>query len=338
MAVKDYVILQGKQVPYEIARIPVDAVRLDPKNPRIEYLLGHRFSGSASQDDIVDALWEKDQVKALSQSILANGGVREHIIVQRDKNGGYTVREGNCRTASSRKLRLSHPGDNRFDTIPAHIFDQQLTEEDVAIMIADVHVAKKISWDAYTQAKTTHELHRVHGKPYDWLTNHLRMSKSKVAEQLAAYDAMTAFLQVHSDPKYVSRFTLFHEMVRKKGLKELYDSDADGFRARYFGWVAGGKIHDPRQVRTLEQIMKDPDAVKALDESGYDAAAQVLAGKDPTLGSDVFFQVKKATEALKNTPMSDVQDLKAGDPQKIILLRNLSRAIEDLATMAGVKV
>lgn len=84
--------------------------------------------------------------------------------------------------------------------------------------------------------------------------------------------------------------------------------------------------------------MRDPDAVTALDTSGYEAAAQVLVGKDPTLGSDLFNQIKKATEALKHTPMNDVQDLKAGDPQKVILLRNLSRAIEDLATMSGVKL
>lgn len=196
MTVQDYVILQGKQVPYEIARIPVDAVTLDPRNPRIEYLLGQKFGGMASQADIVEALWDKDQVKALGQSIFANGGVREHIIVQRGKDGGYLVREGNCRTASSKKLREANPGDNRFDSIPAHIFDSTLTEEDVASLIADVHVAKKISWDAYTQAKTIHELSRVHGKTYEWLVNHLRLSRSKVSEYLAAYDAMSAFLQV----------------------------------------------------------------------------------------------------------------------------------------------
>lgn len=338
MAVKDYVILQGKQVPYEIARIPVDAVMLDEKNPRIEYLLGQKFATGATQEDIVKALLEKDQVKALSHAIFANGGVREHIIAQRLKDGGYKVREGNCRTASSKELKEKNPGDNRFDMIPAHIFDVDLSEEDIAILIAEVHVAKKISWDAFTQAKQIHELHRVHNKTYDWLVDHLRMSKSKISEYLAAYDAMTTFLKVHSDPKHMSRFSLFHEMVRKRPLKERWDNDEDGFKQRYIKWVFEGKVHDPRHVRDLEQIMKDPDAVKALDEKGHDAAAQVLIGKDPTLGSDTFYAIKKATEAVKNTPMSDIHDLKAGDVQKILLLKNLYRAVDDLATMAGVKL
>jgi hypothetical protein len=338
MANTDFVVLQGKKVPYQIDRIPVDAITLDPKNPRIEYVLGHQFGGKASQADIVEALWEKDAVKALSQAIYANGGVREHIIVQRKPDGGYLVREGNCRTASSVKLKQNNPGDNRFDAIPAHIFDDTLSEEDVAILIADVHVAKKISWDAYTQAKQIHELHRVHGKTYEWLTNQLRMSKSKIAEYLAAYDATNQFLSVHKDPQFIKRFTLFHEMVRKKGLKERFDADMDGFRARWFKLVADGVIHDPRQVRDLEAILDDPDALAALEAVGYDAAAQVLINKDPALGSDVFAAIKRATAAIQSTPMSDVKDLQNGDVQKIIMLRNLHRAIEDLATMASVKL
>lgn len=338
MAVTDYIILQGKQVPYEIVRVPVDDVLLDPRNPRIEYLLGHRFGENPTQDQILEALYEKDQVKALAESIYANGGVREHIILQRRKDGTLMVREGNCRTTSSQKLKFQNPGDNRFDTIPAKVFDADLSEEDIAVMMANEHVAKKISWDAYTQAKSIYELHNVAGKTYDWLVNNLRLSRSKVSEFLAAYDAMTAFLQVHSDPKFINRFSLFHEMVRKKPLKQRWDEDIDGFRGNYFEWVAKARIHEPRHVRRLEQIVEDEDAVAALSAKGFDAAEKVLVAKDPTIGSDLFSTIKRATDALKNAPMSEVQELQGGNAQKTILLRNLSRAVEDIATMAGIKL
>jgi hypothetical protein len=52
----------------------------------------------------------------------------------------------------------------------------------------------------------------------------------------------------------------------------------------------------------------------------------------------VFTNIKRATEALKNAPVTEVRELQAGDAQKVILLRNLSRALEDIATMAGVKL
>lgn len=60
--------------------------------------------------------------------------------------------------------------------------------------------------------------------------------------------------------------------------------------------------------------------------------------KDPTIGSDLFGIVEKATEALEGAPMNEVQDLQGGNAQKTILLRNLSRAIEDVATLAGIKL
>lgn len=338
MAVTDHITLQGKQVPYEIARIDIDDLRLDPKNPRIDYLLGYRFGENPSQDDVLEALWEKDQVKALAESILANGGVREHVIVQRLADGSLVVREGNCRTASSKKLKQQNPGDNRFDRIPAKIFDANLSEDDVAVMMASEHVAKKISWDPYSQAKNIHELHHISGKTYDWLVSNLRLSRSKVSEFLAAYEATTSFLQIHSDPKFITRFSLFHEMVRKKGLKQRFDEDIDGFRAKFFEWIANGRLHEPGHVRRLEAILIDGDAEAALNTTGFAAAEGVLSSKDPSIGSDLFANIKRATEALKNAPMGEVRDLQAGDPQKTILLRNLSRALEDIATMAGVKL
>jgi len=79
-------------------------------------------------------------------------------------------------------------------------------------------------------------------------------------------------------------------------------------------------------------------AVKALDEKGVDEAVKVLMQADPSLESDLFASVKDATEKLRSAPANDIQDLKGGNPQKTIMLRNLSRAIEDLATLAGVKL
>lgn len=338
MAVTDHITLQGKQVQYELARIEVDDLILDPKNPRIDYLLGHRFGENPNQDDVLEALWEKDQVKALAASIEANGGVREHVIVQRMADGTMVVREGNCRTASSKKLKQQNPGDNRYDRIPAKVFDANLSEDDVAVMMANEHVAKKISWDPYSQAKSIHELHHISGKTYDWLVNNLRLSRSKVSEFLAAYEAMTAFLKVHSDPQFINRFSLFHEMTRKKGLKQRFDDDVDGFRVKFFEWVAKKRLHEPGHVRRLESILADADAEKALADTGFAAADAVLSAKDPSIGSDLFANIKRATEALKNAPMAEVRDLQAGDAQKTILLRNLSRAVEDIATMANIKL
>jgi hypothetical protein len=333
-----YSIIQGKQVPFIATRLRIDQVELDPLNPRVQYLIG-QSGGKATQSQLDAMIWEKDQVKALSQSIFQNGGVREPIIVQPKKGDPerYIVREGNCRLVCNHHLADQYPGDERFSFILAHIYEHHLTEEDLAVLLADLHVAKKISWDAYEQAKYIHDLNTVYGKPYDWLSNHLRLSKSKISENLAAYKATTDYLQAHPGPANIKKFSFFQELIKKRELRERYD-ESMAFRQKFYGWLDDEKITDNKQVRLLPDILSNTEAAKALDVDGYDAAARVLISNDPSRGSDLFHAVKTATEALQVAPATDIQDLKAGNPQKLIMLRNLKRAIEDLSTLAGINV
>ncbi|TIL69906.1 hypothetical protein [Mesorhizobium sp.] len=328
-----YAMIQGKQVPYTITRIPNDQIELDPNNPRVQYLVG-QMAGTVTQDKLDELIWAKDQAKALAQSIFQNGGVREAIIVQ-PVGDKYRVREGNTRLVCNRHLAEQNPGDQRFSMIPAHIFEHILTEEDIAVMLADFHVAGKIKWDAYEQGKHIHDLFHVYGKTYDWLSDHLRMSKSKISEHLSAYKATTDFLQVHPVPANIKKFSLFQELMKKKDLKARYD-DSDEFRQKLYGWLDKDRISDSRQMRSLPDILQNPDAVKALDTQGFDEAAKILITNDPSRGSDLFHAVKLATEALKAAPASDIQDLKGGNAQKLIMLRNLKRSLEDISTLAGI--
>jgi len=328
-----YAVIQGKQVPYTVARIPNGQLELDSQNPRVQYLVG-QMAGKITESKLDELIWAKDQVKALSHSIFQNGGIREPIIVQ-PSGKKYLVREGNSRTVCNRHLAEQYPGDERFASVPAQIFEQNLTAEDVAVVLADFHVAGKISWDAYEQAKHIHDLFHVYGKTYDWLSDHLRMSKSKISEHLAAYKATTDFLQLHPTPANIKKFSLFQELMKKKDLRQRYDESPE-FRQKVYGWLEKDRITDPKQMRSLPDILQNPEAAKALNAQGFDAAAKVLIVDDPSLGSDLFHAVKAATEALKAAPASDIQDLKSGNAQKLIMLRNLKRSLEDVSTLAGI--
>jgi hypothetical protein len=286
-----------------------------------------------TQKELDELIWVKDQVKALAQSIFQNGGVREPIIVQPVGKNKYRVREGNSRTVCNRHLAEQNPDDERFQIIPAHVFQQQLTEEDIAVLLADFHVAGKIRWDAYEQAKHIYDLYEVYGKTYDWLSDHLRLSKSKISENLAAYKATTEFLDKNPDPDNIRKFSLFQELMKKRELRTRYNESSD-FRQKLYSWLENERISDARQMRSLPAVLQNPEALKALDNGGFEAASKVLINNDPSLGSDLFQAIKSATEALKSAPLSDIQDLKGGNPQKLIMLRNLKRAMEDIATLA----
>lgn len=329
----DSTVINGKSVPFERSRVEVSKCELDHRNPRIQYMIGLRGSG-ITETEVDELLWGKDAVKALAQQILQNGGVYDPVLVQRSGDK-FRVREGNSRTVSCRHLVEQFPGDSRFMTMPAMIFDVDLTEEDLAVLLADMHVAKKISWDAYEQAKHIADLYNVYGKTQDWLATHLRLSKSKVVELLATYGATTDFLIAHPGPENVKKFTFFQEVFRKKELRLRYLDDLD-FKQKLNRWLVDGKITDSRQIRDLPLILTNVEAMKALEGGGIDEANKVLIQDDPSLNSDLFFAIKTATEKLRKAPADDIQDLKTGNAQKVIMLRNLHRSIQDLATLAGV--
>ena len=333
MAATETLLIQGKSVPYHRGSVPVSDCLLDPQNPRIQFLVGQK-AGNASQAELEDLMWEKDAVKGLAQSIQQNGGIYEAIIVQRMKDK-YLVREGNCRTVSARRLLAQYPNDARFMTAPAMIFESDLTEEDLAVLLADMHVSGKIRWDAYEQAKHIADLYNVYGKTYDWLGNHLRLSKTKINEMLLAYAATREFLHNHPDPSNVRKFSFFHELMKKRELREQFKEDPE-FKQKFHRWLAEGKLSDAKQVRNLSAVLESKDAAAALDTKGIEEASKILIKNDPSLESDLFQAVKRATEQLRKAPASDIQDLKTGNPQKVIMIRDLSRAIEDLYTLAGI--
>lgn len=328
-------IIQNKQVHYELTRLPLEQVLLDPANPRVQYLVG-QTGGNITQEQLDELLWSKDQVKALAQSILQNGGVREPVIIQKS-DGKYVVREGNCRTVAMRHLLDQHPDSDRFAYIPAQVYEENLSEEDLAVILADMHVASKIKWDAYEQAKVIHDLSTIHGKTYDWLSNHLRLSKGKISENLRAYEATTDYLEASPGSSNVRKFSFFQEVMKKPELRKVWE-ESPHFRERFYGWLDNDRLTDARQVRSLSGILANTDAAEALDSKGFEAANAVLVSRDPALGSNLFHTVKVATKALMEAPFNEIQDLQGGNKQKLIMLRNLRRALEDLSTLAGIEI
>jgi ParB-like nuclease family protein len=334
MAQQDHIRLQDRDIPFERARLQIDQLTLDPQNPRIQYLIGRR-PDPVSQEELDELLWAKDQVKALGQSIKQNGGVYDPIVVQK-LDGRYVVREGNSRTVAVRHIAEQHPGDNRFTTVPAMVFDEELTEDDLAVLLADMHVTGKIHWDAYEQAKHVSTLYNVHGKTYDWIATHLRLSKSKITQQLKAYGWTTDYLSENGDPRNIEKFSFFSELARKKDLATRYADDL-AFQQQFKRWLTDGKLTDSKQVRQLGTILENDRAAKALEEEGWTPAASVLIREDPALGSDLYDAVKRATEKLNKAPLDEIQDL-GNNKQKLLMLRGLHRAIEDLATQAEVSL
>jgi hypothetical protein len=330
---KETLRLQGRDVPFERDLVDVDQLTLDPKNPRIQYLIGMNVE-PVTQENLEEILWGKDPVKALAMSIEQNKGVYEPILVQK-VDGRLVVREGNSRTVACRRLKQLNPEhEHYYAKVQAMIFDEQLTEEDLAVYLADVHVAGKNKWGGYEQAKKVWDLHNEFGKPYEWLAQHLRLTKSRITQDLKAYEWTSQFLAHHPDPKNLDKFAFFQELARKRELADRYQNDLQ-FKAQFSRWLVEGRLAKAFDVRRLDLILDNSLATKVLDEAGFQEASEVLIREDPSLGSDLYESIKKTTSKLRKAPADEIRDL-ATNKTKLIMLRDLRRALDDMATLSEV--
>src|SRR6266853_2039613 len=117
--VVDEITLDGKRVQVQSIDLPLERVRLDPRNPRIANTVALSLTeeGDALQRKLESLLWEDGDVRDLYRQVLINKGLVERVIVRQDG----TVVEGNCRTVVYRKLRQKHPSDHSWRSIPARM-------------------------------------------------------------------------------------------------------------------------------------------------------------------------------------------------------------------------
>jgi hypothetical protein len=330
-------LIDGREVEYVETRVAISDLVLDPENPRIQYALKTRFANVVATDEqLADLLWADDNVKRLTASIKQDGGITEALLVKRLNGANVLVLEGNRRAVSMRHLLAKDPTNPRFATVPVCVFGADLTDCERKVLLAELHVAGKAEWAAYEQAQEMYELANVYGKPLDWLATELRMPKSKVCQKMAAYEALTEYLKCvgDNDPRAITKFSFFEELMKKRPLKELYLSDAD-FKRRFQQWVKHGKLVDAKDVRNLKDVLDSPDARAAFEEDGIVAAELVLAADSPELASNLFAAIKKATDAISKAPQSDLKELKFGNAKKTKIVRELHRALQDMASFGN---
>lgn len=328
----DRVMIDGKEVEFRREDVPVDKLRLDPENPRLHYIVKSLLAGERNDEKLHEILWSRDSIKSLAKSIHQNGGVMEPIVVL----GDYRVVEGNCRTVCSRELVKMYPHDARFRRIPANVL-LEATQGQVDVMLVELHAAGKIQWDAYEQARMIAHLNKHHGKTWDWLAAHVRMARNKLAQLIFAYNLTDEYLQANPDPVNVKKYSLFAEAAKKKEIKERIQED-NRFKASFFAWIRDGKLTDNKQVRRLPAILGNEAAREALERQGFAEAYKVLVKDKPSMTSDLFAAIEDTTARLRSAPFDEIQDLKAGNVQKIVMLRDLHRAIQDIGTATNIQL
>jgi hypothetical protein len=328
----DELTIDGKKIRVRHSDLDLCGVHLDPKNPRIANTVDLADVDTPEEIDHVveELLWRDGDVRDLCRQVEINKGLVERIIIRED---GRVV-EGNCRTVCYRKLSAAHPREGRWRKIPARVLPPDIVPRDLAILLGEMHVAGKNTWTPFEKAGHVFRMHKELGLTQDEIALRLRMSKSKVNQLIKAFQAMkTKLLPKYPGTESIRKFSYFEELYKQPTLREWVGSN-DKAEDKFAEWVGSGRLSHGLQVRELPAILAMPEALRALDKGGFEAALQVVAQGNPAVASRLLQKMLDMTEALRTANIEDVRRVKE-QPAARRLVRDLSEALDHFLSLAG---
>ncbi len=296
----------GRAITLTHDEVPLERIALDENNPRIRYRLKLQQNGK-SLDEVILAMPE---VKQLRRDIEKNGGLRERVILEVNGEGQLKAVEGNCRVVCLQSLHEKDPKDLRWKKVPARILPKDVDPKEIAILLADFHVAGKIKWQPHEKAGQVYHMVNTLGMPQDDVAVYLRTSKSTVNRLLQAYSLMLdRFLKIDGE-KYGKegerKWSYFEEFFKQKSLREELKASPE-FGDDFCRWV-GEERFPPVMVRKLPLVLKNPDARKRFEKGApFAEAFKVAEATDPEQGSDFFKLLAKVREAC--TDAAQIKDV-----------------------------
>jgi transcriptional regulator with XRE-family HTH domain len=330
----DELTIDGRNIRVQHAELDVDAVKLNPRNPRIANTVGQVESDDSRTLDkhIEEVLWGDSDVRELCSQIEVNKGLIERIVARPDG----LVLEGNCRTVCYRKLKAKNPGEGRWKRIPARILPADISPRDVAILLGEMHVAGKNTWSPFEKAGHIHAMHVELGLTQDEIAKRLRMSKSRVNQLVRAFEAVKYRLL----PRFprvggIRKFSYFEEFYRNPVMREWASRDARR-EDQFVEWVGTGKLSEGVQVRSLPSILAAPEAVRALSKEGFEAAMSIVGESNPALESKLLQKMVDMTELLRTARLDDVRRV-SEHRQAQAIVKNMADALEQFSDLAGLK-
>jgi len=306
--------VQGRPVELELIEVDPFAVKLDPRNPRIQYAMEQLPAKARNEQACTLVLIAQEETESLKTSLIRSGGVQEPIYVRHD----LRVAEGNRRVLATRLAHEEKPHDARFNRMPAWRIPKHVHEAVIQDLLNEIHIGSVRGWAPYERAMQIRALVVEKTLLIEEVAERYRMTVAHVQQQLAAADFMEKeFLPIvpdRSDPEHRSKYSYFLEFERSPRIRRALDDDA-GLRQDFAKWVRDGNIYRGVQVRALPKVLASPQARRLLATRGFKAAKEYLAKTDATQ-HDVYSAAIELTEALENLSLTDLNALAAADEHR----------------------
>ncbi len=319
--------------------LPIDEVQLDTSNPRIRRFLeiyedneiGDHHIGlalNAPSSNAPSTVSDTTTPSRLRESIIANRGIRQPIIVDKRDNGKLVCIEGNTRLWIYRDLhKKGTTGD--WSTIPA-LVHTSLEHESIDAIRLQAHLVGPRPWDAYSKARYLYELQNVDLMPLDRIVALCGGNQRDVTRSIQAYADMEEFFRPLCEPGEfdAERFSGFVEYQSPRVQEAILMSGFSG--VDFAEWLKDHRINTLQEVRQLPAVLKDKNAKGIFLKDGMKMAVRALdrQTENVDLQSATLGQLASALESKANqTSMAELRSFKEDDGAT---LRHIEAAIDAL--------
>jgi len=240
--VEDSLTLCGKEIPVRAGYFRQSDLMFYPENPRL-YSIIRAAEKEPSQAVIEKRLAGMEHVKQLVQSIRANGGLTDPLIV---RDGDYVVLEGNSRLAAYRILARNDP--IKWGRVKVRLLPKEIGEDIVFALLGEYHIIGKKDWAPYEQAGYLYRRQTVHGIDPAKMANEMGLSTRTVNHLIQVY----SFMVDHQDND-VSRWSYYDEYLKHNAVKRARKARPD-LDVAVVTKIKSGEI--PRAVDVRDKLTK----------------------------------------------------------------------------------
>ena len=311
-------------------QMSISELRFLPDNPRV-YAVTHGRSGFSGLDEeeqqeaIFRALCEESSFKNLKNEIKRHGGLIEPILVRADKQ----VIEGNSRLAVYRQLR-EEDEDGDWARIPCELIGD-ITDEQQAAYLQDVHVTGKASWSAYEKANY------AYGYRYrkNWTVDKIAKTLGESTSTIRAKIKVVQMMADNDDTDKLSHFS-YYEVLARQFPGTTKDVNGSGHlerlqqafleRIKAFGTDDKKNEFTAQEMRKcLPPLIEKPRVAKKF----IDGTLTLEDAWERARKTGVEVSIRRAFNALKNIERTAITDLDRGRAGAFAqMVRKAAREIE----------
>lgn len=314
--------LRGNDIPVQVGYLPQVELSFYLENPRL-YSLVRAAGYEPTQEEIQERLGNMEHVKQLLQSIKANGGLIDPVIVLDES---FVVLEGNSRLAAYRIL-ANHDA-VKWGRIRVKILPKDIAESLIFSLLGEYHIIGKKDWAPFEQAGYLYRRHKHHHVPVPTLVEEIGLTKSTITHLIEVYEFMIA----HSE-KDVDKWSYYDEYLKSSKIRKVRDTKPDLDKV-VIAHIRSGEI--PRAVDVREKLVGIVEASgKTLDRyitGKYSFDESFEHARDRGAGNEIYSRLKKFKEwIVKSATEDDLLELKGEVRHKCVFeLEKIRKKVEQI--------